>query len=156
MEKISGPCGSVIRRFNCRKSIILPSLTLRLWRISACLVYLAACLRGEGVGCYAGSVTPFYARSKNCTKRLLASSCLSFYLSVRSSFYLSFSVEKLGFRWTDFHEILHLNVFRKSVEMFQVSIKTDKNDGHLRWRRACICDISLHSSSNAKFFGQKL
>jgi hypothetical protein len=48
------------------------------------------------------------ARSRNCAKRQLASSCLTVRLSVR--------VGQLGSRWTDFHEILHLRMFKKSVE----------------------------------------
>ena len=71
-------------------------------------------------------------------KRLLASSCLSLCLSVRSSVCLSFSMDKLGLQWTDFHEILYLNIFRKSVLMIQVSLKSDKNNGYLLWRRTCI------------------
>jgi len=47
---------------------------------------------------------------------LLAASCLS----VR--------VEKLGFHWTDFHEILYLRIFRESVAKIQVSLKSDKNN----------------------------
>ena len=40
----------------------------------------------------------FIARSQNCEKRLLASSCVSIRPSAR--------MEQLGFHWTDFHEIL--------------------------------------------------
>jgi hypothetical protein len=39
----------------------------------------------------------FYARSQNCEKRLLPSSCPSVCLSARK--------EKLGFHWVDFYEI---------------------------------------------------
>jgi hypothetical protein len=39
----------------------------------------------------------FQARSQNCEKRLLASSCLSVHQSVR--------IEQLGPHWMDFHEI---------------------------------------------------
>jgi len=93
---------------------------------------------------------------KIAKQRLFVSACLSLYLSVRSSVCLSFSMEKLGFHWTDFHEILHLNIFRKSVQMIQVSLKSDKNYGYLPWRRKYIYDISLHASSNDNFFRQKL
>jgi hypothetical protein len=56
-----------------------------------------------------------YALSQNCGKLLLlASSCLSV------------SMEQLGFPWTDFHEILYLNIFLKIVEKIQVSLKSDK------------------------------
>ena len=51
-------------------------------------------------------------------KRLLASSSLSVRLSV------SVRMEQLGSQWTDFHEILYLNIFRKFVEKIRVLIKS--------------------------------
>jgi len=39
----------------------------------------------------------------------------SFCLPVR----LPVRMEQLGFHWTDFHEILHWNIFRQSVEKIQ-------------------------------------
>ena len=41
---------------------------------------------------------------------------------------LSVRTEQLGSHWTDFHEIWHLSIFRKSVEIIQVSLKSDKNN----------------------------
>ena len=63
----------------------------------------------------------FLALSQNCEKRLLDSSCLSLRPFVR--------MEQLGSHWTDFHEILYLSIFRKSVEEIQVPLKSDKNNG---------------------------
>ena len=37
-------------------------------------------------------------------------------------------------KWTDFHEIRYLRIFRKSVEKIQVSVKSDKNKGCPIWR----------------------
>jgi hypothetical protein len=37
---------------------------------------------------------------------------------------------ELGSQWTDFHEILHFSIFRKSVEKIQVSLKWKKNRGY--------------------------
>jgi len=34
------------------------------------------------------------------------------------------------FHWTDFHEISYVTIFRKSAEKFQISLKSDKNNGH--------------------------
>ena len=48
--------------------------------------------------------------SQKCERRLLFSSCLS----VR--------MEQLGSHWTDFHEIWHSSIFRKSVQRIQVSL----------------------------------
>jgi hypothetical protein len=65
----------------------------------------------------------FYAFSKNCEKRLLASSCLS----VRPSI----CMEQLDSYWPDIHEICYLSIFRKTVEEIQVSVIVDKNTGTL-------------------------
>jgi len=70
----------------------------------------------------------FYSRSQNSKKRLLT-----------SSFVLSFvrpplRTEQLGSHWTDFPEIWHLNVFRKSVGKIRISLKCDNNNGHFTWR----------------------
>ena len=46
------------------------------------------------------------------------------------SFDMSGRMEQFGFRWTDFHEILYLRIFRKSVEKIQVSLKSNRNNGH--------------------------
>jgi len=46
------------------------------------------------------------------------------------SVYKSIHMEKLGSQWTDFHEILYLNIFRKYVEEIQAPLKADKNNGH--------------------------
>jgi hypothetical protein len=43
---------------------------------------------------------------------------------------LSVRVEQLDTHWTDFDEILHLGSLRKSVEIIQVSLKSDTNVGH--------------------------
>ena len=43
-------------------------------------------------------------------------------------------MEQLGSQWTDFHEILYLSTCRKSVEKIQISLKSDKNNGHYTWR----------------------
>ena len=68
------------------------------------------------------SFGPIFRHARRTAKSDLASSCLSVCPSVR--------VELLGFHWTDFHEILYPNIFRKSVERIQVSLKLDKNNGY--------------------------
>jgi hypothetical protein len=52
-------------------------------------------------------------------------------MSVRLSVCVSVHMEQLGSHWMDFHEILHLMIFQKSVEKIQVSLKSDKNSGYL-------------------------
>ena len=49
---------------------------------------------------------------------------------------------------TDFHEIWYLGIFRKSVEMIQVSLNSDKNNGHFTCSRPTYIfdNISLSSS----------
>jgi hypothetical protein len=44
----------------------------------------------------------------------------------------SVRMEQLGSHVTDFHEILYLNIFRKSVEKIQASLKSDQNNVTLR------------------------
>ena len=41
----------------------------------------------------------------------------------------SVRTEQLGTQWRDFHEIWHLSIFRKASNKFQVSLKSDKNNG---------------------------
>jgi hypothetical protein len=45
-------------------------------------------------------------------KRLLALSCLSVCLSLRPSVSPPVGMQKLGFFWTEFHEIWHLSIFK--------------------------------------------
>ena len=46
------------------------------------------------------------------------------------SAHLSVRIEQLGFLWTDFHEILYLSIFGKSVDKIQVALKSYKNNGY--------------------------
>jgi hypothetical protein len=62
----------------------------------------------------------FLVLLKNCKKRLSASSCLS----VR--------MEQLGSRWSDFHEIWDLSIFRKAVEKTEFSVPSHKNNGYFK------------------------
>jgi hypothetical protein len=42
--------------------------------------------------------------------------------------------EQLGYHWRAFHEIWYMNIFRKSVEKVQVSLKSHKNNVFVTWR----------------------
>jgi hypothetical protein len=44
--------------------------------------------------------------------------------------YVFVRTEQLGPHWTDFHEILYLSAFRKSVEEIQVLLKSGKNNAY--------------------------
>jgi len=56
-------------------------------------------------------------------------------------------MEQLGSHLTDFHEILYFNIFRKSVEKIQVSLKPDKNNRYFTWwPKYIFVYISLNSS----------
>jgi hypothetical protein len=58
-------------------------------------------------------------------------------------------MEKVGTHWTDFYEIWHWSIFRKSVHKIQDSLKFDKNNVYFTWKPPYIYDnISL----NAFFF----
>ena len=66
-------------------------------------------------------------------------------------------MEHFGHHWTDFHEILHLFTFRKSVEDFQFSLTCDKDGGYFEGRPLHIFeDISLSNSNNVICFRQDL
>jgi len=55
---------------------------------------------------------------------------INFRVSVRRSVRLV----QLGYKWIDFHENWYLNIFRKSVQKIQVSLKSHKNNGHFTLR----------------------
>ena len=58
-----------------------------------------------------------------------------------------------GSHWTDFHEILYLSIFRKSVEKTYVWLESDKTSGYFAWRRFHIYDsISLNCPYNERCF----
>jgi hypothetical protein len=40
---------------------------------------------------------------------------------------------QLGSHWTNFHEIRHLYIFRKTVVKMQASLKSDNNKGYFTW-----------------------
>jgi hypothetical protein len=66
---------------------------------------------------------------------------------VTISFTKSVRKEQLSSHWTDFREILHLSIFRKTVEIIQAPLKYDKNNGYFTRIRSYIYDhISLNSS----------
>jgi hypothetical protein len=46
---------------------------------------------------------------------------------VTVSFVMSVRMEQLGSHWMDFHEILYLGIFQKSIRKIQASLKSDKN-----------------------------
>jgi hypothetical protein len=62
---------------------------------------------------------------------------------------------ELGSHRKDFHEILYLIIFRKSIEKIQVSSKSDKSNGYLTWRPKYIYNIAQNCSQSAKCFRQK-
>jgi len=85
----------------------------------------------------------FEALSQLYEERLLATSCLS----VRLSAGPSVRTEQLDSHRTDYHEILYLDIFRKSVEKIQVSLISDKNKWYFTWRPTYIFyHISLTSA----------
>ena len=65
-----------------------------------------------------------FRRFRKIAKSDLASSCLSACLSVRPSA----RMEQFCSHWTDFHDILYLRIFKKSVAKIQVSLKYVRNN----------------------------
>jgi hypothetical protein len=66
------------------------------------------------------------AFTKNCEKRLLASSYQSVYLS----FLLSVRLEKLGSHWTDFYANSYLSVYENLLRQFKFHYNPTKNNAH--------------------------
>ena len=58
----------------------------------------------------------------------------------------SVRMEQLGSHLKDIREVWYLSIFRNSVEIIQVSLKSDKNKGYFTWRPIYIYHISLISS----------
>jgi hypothetical protein len=85
-----------------------------------------------------------FTKLRKATVTFIMSVCLSIWL------------EHLGSHWMAFHESSYLSIFRKSVEKIQVSLKSDKNNGHFMWRPMYIYNISLNSTQNEKYFRKKL
>jgi hypothetical protein len=73
--------------------------------------------------CCSCSFVVFQARSQNCEKQLLASSCLSVCLSVRLHGTTCLPLD-------GFSRNLIFEYFRKSAEKIQVSLTSDKNNGY--------------------------
>jgi hypothetical protein len=69
-----------------------------------------------------------FAKPRNTTIRFVMSVCPY--------------IKQFGCHWTSFYEILYLNIFQKSVDKIQVSLKSDKNNGYLTWRPIHILDPS--------------
>ena len=42
---------------------------------------------------------------------------------------ISVHTEQLGSYWKDFHDVLYLRIFRKSVEETEISVTYDQNNG---------------------------
>jgi len=51
-------------------------------------------------------------------------------------------MKQLGSHWTDFHEIWYFVIFLKSDAKIQVSLKSDKNNGHFTGHQSTIFIIS--------------
>ena len=56
---------------------------------------------------------------------------------------LCVSMEHSGSHWTDFHEILYLSIFLKSVEKIQILLKSDKNNGYFSMKTNTNCSSYL-------------
>jgi len=64
----------------------------------------------------------------------------------------SVRMEQHGSHYTDFRGVLYLRIFRKSVEVFHFSLKSDNKNGYFTRRPAY--NIPLNSSHNVKYFRQ--
>jgi hypothetical protein len=85
----------------------------------------------------------------------LRKATISSVMSVRLSVNPSVRME-LGTQWTDFHEILYLSVFWKSVTIIHVSLNLTRKTGNSHEDQYIFLITSLTSSWNEKYFRQKL
>jgi hypothetical protein len=99
-------------------------------RVSYVLIFVKCIVNSHARHIYIYYRSTFQARSQNCEKRLLGSSCPSVCLSVC----LSVRMEQLGSHWMDFDKTIYLNLFRKYVKIIQVSFKCDKHKEYCKWR----------------------
>ena len=83
--------------------------------------------------------TPQWLRFRFCRNILFAETSLCGFRRVRNiaksdlaSFSLSVRMVDLGHHWTDFHDVWYSRTTRKSVETFQVWLKSD-NDWYFLW-----------------------
>jgi hypothetical protein len=67
-------------------------------------------------------------------RAVLRKAIIGYVMSVR----LSVRMEQFDPRWTNFHEIWYLRIFRKSFEKIQFWLKYDKNSEHFTCRRALL------------------
>ena len=73
----------------------------------------------------------------------LRKATIGFIMSIR----LSARMEQVGSQRTDFGETWYLSFFRKCVQQFQDSLKSEKNSRNFIWRRFhTYNNISLNSS----------
>jgi len=61
-------------------------------------------------------------------------------------------MEQLGSHWKDFHKILYLGIFRKSVVKIQVLFKSDKNNEYFTWGPIYIWSYLIHFFLECKMF----
>ena len=78
------------------------------------------------------NMSQFLGAFANLRKRLLASSRLTVRASVR-----------MRRNWMDFHEILYLGIFIKSIDKIHVSLNHVKNNGHFNGDLCTFTTISL-------------
>ena len=64
-----------------------------------------------------------------------------FCLCVCPSVCPSARMEQLASHWTDYREIWYLRICQNSVQIIQVSLKSDKNSGYVKWRPMCFMVI---------------
>jgi len=72
----------------------------------------------------------------------LRKATISFVMPGPLSFRPPSRMEQLGSLRTDFYDRWYLNIFRKSFERIQVSLKSNKKNGYFTWRPICIFIIS--------------
>jgi hypothetical protein len=115
---------------SCRYLEAMGSKVLLYWLVRASVDYSMLITQSSRANPFGGA----FAKLRRAT--------VSFVMSV----WPSIRMEQRGSHRTDFHEIWYLDIFRKSLEKVEVSLKSDKNNGYFTWRPMYVSDhISLSS-----------
>ena len=130
-------------------------LTTHLRVLSWLRMSIAARLLTVSAAILLGAFVQLQKATISCDMSLSLSVCLSVCPpAIRPSFLSSVRMEKHSSHWTDFHEIIYLSIFRKSVEKIQVSLKFDKNNGYFTWGPTHIHVYTECPRRNGQNFGR--
>ena len=122
--------GTIKAISSCRYLEAMNIKVLLYWLVRASEDYSVLITQSSGPNPFGGAFTKLHRAT------------VSFVMSV----WPSIRMEQHGSHGTDFHEIWYLNIFQKSLEKVEISLKSDKNNSYFTWRPVYMSDhMSLSS-----------